>query len=55
MLSSSSRGANKAEAGAGAGKLWKGTHTSLAGLAMSEKAGIDILAVWERREERIQR
>lgn len=27
---------------------WKGAHTSLAGLAMSEKAGIDILAVWER-------
>lgn len=29
---------------------WKGAHTSLAGLAMSEKAGIDILVVCEERE-----
>lgn len=28
----------------------KGAHTSLAGLAMSEKAGIDILAVCEKRK-----
>lgn len=33
---------------------WKGAHTSLAGLAMSEKAGMDILAVFwsEERKKR---